>query len=292
MYGLMIRVADFFSTDPYRGNADGTGSRHKILARPQPGNTYCIFFTPRSGSTHLKDLLSSTNALGHPREIFNPNVLSKLAQSVGARSLDEYADLTGRNWQNGGTAGFEITFRHVLYAFKNQSHFFRIYSEGVFFWLIREDIVAQAVSASRLRQTRVSSTVVAGPAAARNSEDVFRYRPAQIRRYIRRLRWIEKATERFFRAHDIAPVRLSYELLTRTRPNDLCQVFADRTGTAIDPKVSVSSRYTKLESAKAVAFTKKFRASHTRWLRRVEAERSAMISAVGDGLVAGLPDIG
>jgi len=280
MYGTLLRLARLVSANPLRYTAQNDDRYRANRDLPTAQKTYCIFFTPRSGSSNLTDLLSSTRRLGRPKEFFNPRFAAGQAKDLGARSVSEYLDVLPRARQIGGLFGFEITYRQLVGMFPNERVFFDWYGGADYFWLIREDIVAQAVSASRKRQTRVSSTVLSPRAAVEEADEHFVYRPREIKDMINRLRWMERQTERYFRRFGIAPLRLSYERLIELGPLGTATVFADELGVEMVGGRAPVSRYKKLLTRKGPEFAARFRARHAGWLDRIDAQRAEMLAGL------------
>ena len=56
--------------------------RHERIKKRAPAQTnYVIYFTPRSGSSWLTDVLQQTGQLGAAPEAFNPNFVPAIARS-------------------------------------------------------------------------------------------------------------------------------------------------------------------------------------------------------------------
>ena len=79
-----------------------------ILRRNDSELNYIIFFTPRSGSTWLGDLLVSTKFAGKPREWFNPQHLKKSVEQFGSVTPQTYAAILRRHHQIQSVFGLEI----------------------------------------------------------------------------------------------------------------------------------------------------------------------------------------
>ena len=136
------------------------------LERPAAATRYCILFTPRTGSSWLTDIARQTGRLGHPGEHFNPTFLPRMAQSFDARTRDDLVEALLRRRNVGGVFGMEITYFQLKTVFRSERAFLRAFGDARFFWLIREDIVLQAISLMKKQQTRIGHNTQA-PAAAR-----------------------------------------------------------------------------------------------------------------------------
>ena len=78
-----------------------------------PRQVYAIFFTPRSGSTRLMDILGQTERLGRPGECYNPVHVPTNALVHGVKTLETYVDRMHRVRKIGDLMGFEITYDHL-----------------------------------------------------------------------------------------------------------------------------------------------------------------------------------
>ncbi|MDJ0630831.1 MAG: Stf0 family sulfotransferase [Rhodobacter sp.] len=276
-----LKAAHAYVSDPFRDVPADPVLHADIRSRQKARKTYVIFFTPRSGSTRLASILSSTGLLGMPSEVFNPFHIVPVATACAARTLDAYLDALPRVKCAGGVFGFKITCMQVLMMFRREARFFETFRGAAFFWLIREDIVAQAVSSSRMVQTGVPRAL-GSARRARASEASFQYQAGDIRRRIRRLRWMERRSERFFRRFGISPVRLSYERLLCLDESQTAGVFADALGVKLPADVQAASQYLKVGTGKAEEFAERFRREHPAFVARIEADRQPLLEALDE----------
>ncbi|MAC79544.1 MAG: hypothetical protein CML66_15950 [Rhodobacteraceae bacterium] len=242
---------------------------------------YVVFFTPRSGSSRLTDLASRTKALGNPGECYNPAFVPDIAKSYSARNLDEYTQLLLRHRQTKGVFGCEVTHMHVLATHKTGQVFLDTLQPTSTLWLIREDIIAQAVSVSRMMQTKVSHSVSADAGAIAQAEQVFRYEPKVILNVLRRMRWMEDGTEALIRDAGLTPLRLSYEQTVRMQPRRLMAVIGKHVGVParrmdLD---ALESSHKKVSGEKSGDFAARFRAEYPDLVAQLEAERAPMLAA-------------
>jgi LPS sulfotransferase NodH len=256
-------------------------SYDRIMAMPAPANVYAIFFTPRSGSTRVMDLITGAGLSNPPREYFNDQTLPRIARNHGARSLAEYIALVPRKQQVDGHFGFEATYKHLRFAFGTASRFDRMMRPDHSVWLIREDIVAQAVSVSRLVQTKVSHTTRSEEDALSAAEQVFEYRPDQIRTAIRQVLWLENGTEKLIARIGLEPFRLSYEAVNQMGADQALRVLARALGLP-DPVSAVAETHHKLESQKAAEFAARFRKDHPADVKKAERARAARLQSLYD----------
>ena len=210
--------------------------KHDAYMSWTPAETrYVIFFTPRSGSSRLTDLLTSSKRLGRPEELFNPAFIPGIATTYSARNIKELVALLLRGHTSGRVFGSEVTFNHIFFGFLTGGRFLSAVKPTSTIWLIREDIVAQAVSVSRMIQTNVAHSVQGDGADRQVAEDLFHYHPKQIRSAIARIRWMETNTEKVIGRHRLAPLRLSYEQCVGQSEGDLVQQIAQHVGVDMPP---------------------------------------------------------
>lgn len=242
---------------------------------------YAIFFTPRSGSSRLTDLASRTGALSTPGECFNKAFVPPIAQTYSARTLQDYVALLLRHRKTGNTFGCEVTFDDIDHFYSSGQAFLDALRPTATIWLLREDIIAQAVSISRLMQTKVSHSVMADDGAIAQAEQDFTYDPKVIASVIQRIRSLETRTEALIRDAGLAPLRISYEETVAMRPRRLMAVIGTHVG--VPPRHmdldGLDSDHRKVSGAKSDDFAARFRDDHPDLVARVDAERAAMLTA-------------
>lgn len=124
-----------------------------IMERPLPERHCAIFFTPRSGSSYLTDLMAGTGVMGDAGEVFNPQMLRSIARAMGATSFEMYLAKVLRARNTHGMFSAELTWPHLLSIFHTEARFLRIFKPSCYLWLTRDDVVAQAVSNMAMVQT-------------------------------------------------------------------------------------------------------------------------------------------
>ncbi len=269
-------------SDPFRDIPQKPDYHAQILAMPAPERRYAMFFTPRSGSSRLTELADQTKVLGRPGEIFNPALLPKIAGHYGAKNMGDYVDLLSRARNHGGTFGCQITYSQILSRFRTGHRFLVATDPTHVMWLCREDIVAQAVSISRMRQTRLGHATAATAAIEADAEALFVYDPRAIRRIIRFLRWMETRTEALFHRKGLQPLRLSYEQCIAHPPTTVLAAMAGHLGVDLDPDVEIVEKHRKLSGSKGRSFAEQFRAENADFVARVERQRAPMLARLTD----------
>jgi len=264
----------------------------KIMARDPAPRRFVIFFTPRSGSSRINDLARQTRALGRPGELFNPELMTGIGQSVSARNRAEYVQLVLRQLRTGDVFGCQATYMHIVLNFGTGGRFLRALRPAQTIWLIRQDIVAQAVSISRMMQTRQSHSVYVAPADLAAAESRFAYEPAVIHSALRRLRWMERRTEALIARADLTPLRLSYEQSIALPPEALMQAIAEHVGAGPLPGGALETGHKKMSGSRSADFAARFRAENVEMIARIDADRAAMLAALDRRLAPGaLPGV-
>lgn len=178
-----------------------------------------ICATPRSGSNYLSQLLASTGVLGNPREYFN---------APGRRRYDDpaYPDDPHEQLRQVLTTGRTA---NGIYAVK--VHYFQIAALKQvvdpirelphlrFIVLDRRDVLRQAVSWSRARQT--GQIRAADPIQQAANYDQGHIRRSLVRLMSQRARWEQK-----LRALNARPLHLSYETIMQAPQLAVDQVAA------------------------------------------------------------------
>ncbi|WP_428927176.1 Stf0 family sulfotransferase [Marinibacterium sp. SX1] len=269
------------AVDPFKDVVFDEKKFNTAMGWEPAATRYVVFFTPRSGSSRLTDLAVKTKALGNPGECFNPAFLPAIGQAYSARSLQEYVPLLLRHRQTRGVFGCEVTHMHVLANYRTGQAFLDAVQPTATLWLMREDIVAQAVSVSRMMQTKVSHSVSADESAIAQAESVFRYDPKVIRNVLRRLRWMEDGTETLIREAGLTPMRLSYERTVTMRPRRMMALIGSHVGVKarrmdLD---ALESDHKKISGEKSNDFAERFRAEHADMIAEMDAERAPMLAA-------------
>jgi len=252
------------------------GKITRIMALPAPSQTYAIFFTPRSGSTRLTEMLKASGLSNAPQEFFNEASLHRVAARHSARNMEELAQLLTRKRQINGVFGFEITYLQLVTAFGSANRFVSLMHPDHVLWLVREDIVAQAVSATRLVQTQLAHTLKADARTHDLAEQGFKYDRAAIRAKVRRLMWMEQQTESLFAKTGLSPFRLSYEMVNQLGPNRALALLCDKLGLDA-PTGPAQETHDKLPGQKAEEFAKRFRAENPRFLCGVDRKRANLL---------------
>ena len=260
-----------FDLDRFRADMRKTGAR----------KDYAVFFTPRSGSSWLTDVIWQNRQLGWPEEWFNPSFVPKIAQSINADSLHNYIKMLKRKQAPGGIFGFEITYYQMKATFDGEDRFVSFFpAETAAFFLIREDIVLQAVSLAKSVASKVYHSVNAAPEELSRSDAGFRYDAREIGRWLHHILDQETRFERFFERHGIAPLRLSYERIMAAGPAATIALFGQHLGVATPDPGTGEGRHRKIGTDKNAAFAARFADEHPDVMESIAACRVGTLAAL------------
>lgn len=263
--------------DPFAGIQPDPVRLRAFLRCPAPALRYAIFFTPRSSSTRLGRALMSTGRMGHPREWFNPAFLPRAAGKVGANRLSDYVEATVRRNQREGIFGVELTWRHLRAVFGTGQEFLSLVRPDHLIWLIRHDIVAQAVSLTRIADERgVAHAAIATPEQLARAEDNFSYDRNAIRGMIANLAQQEIRTGQFLAGNRLQALRLSYEQLSGLRDDAIVALVARHLGLPVPEVAPDVSGHVKLPGDRAAEYAERFRSEEADFLAGIEEARARL----------------
>jgi len=251
--------------------------REKFDRLPAAATTCVIHFTPRSGSTLLTDLLSATGRLGRANEVFNPGFIPKIAQSLQATDMASYLHLLPRRLSTKGVFSLEVTAHHIMAVFGYYEAFHQLYGSAPSVWLIRQDIVAQAVSLAKMVTTNVSHFRHQDNSAMDPRDEAFSYDGELIKKWLLHIRAAETASEKWFAEFGVAPLRMSYEQTTALTPDQIVTVMSRYLRLPDLPPLEVSSAYRKLGNAQNVHFSERFRRDYAAFVQDLDKDRAGML---------------
>ncbi|WP_430450442.1 Stf0 family sulfotransferase [Rhodophyticola sp.] len=280
---MKLPVAGPVIFDP---EASATPRLRRMLTRGAAQNRYAVFFTPRSGSSWLTGIVEQSDRLGCATEVFNPNFCRRHAQRHGIASLDQYIDYVMRRDNRGGVFGFEITANHIHRTFGDPARFKQHFVADPAFWLIRQDIVAQAVSLAKMAATNVAQSVAASAEQRAAADAAFVYERLAIRKSLMRIMSMERLSESWFAEWGLRPLRMSYEQITALTPHQMLNVIARHAGRPDVPPVDIQPRHEKLGTARNTDYAQRFRDEQADWLAPIAAERAVWLDKLDD--VAGM----
>jgi LPS sulfotransferase NodH len=201
---------------------------------------------PRTGSTALCSLLESTRVLGHPLEYLNPTALPRIATRFAARDVAEYLDVLRRERATrNGVFGLKASYPHLAPLAK-PGVISSLLGDVRFVYLIREDMVAQAISACIAQRSGVwhrdqdGKPFRSGPDVEDGDVEV---RPRMVVKKLDQLAEMQAEWERFFSLYSVQPLRISYEEFCDD-PADAVGRIADHVGVEWHGSVSMDAAKT------------------------------------------------
>lgn len=263
--------------------------RREIARRAPASIRYVIWFTARSGSSWLTDIASQTGRLSQPGECFNPAFVPVMAARMNAADPDQYIEILIRRRNTQGVFGCQLTFHDLQATFGGAEPFMRHFRADPCFWLLREDIVLQAVSLAKKQQTRIAHSTQADAAARAAAERDFSYDAAQIKRFVTHLLRAETGTEEIFARYGLQPLRLSYERITAMGAETMVNVIAHHIGAPPIPAGQIASGHSKLGTDRNAEYAARFRAEHAAMMAQIDADRAPRLAAIDRDLPGSLP---
>lgn len=254
----------------------------RVVSKPAAETRYVIYFTPRSGSSWLTDILSRTKRLSLANEAFNPNFIPKIADTCNASNLDQYINVLLRRHNHRGVYGFEITMHQFEAVFPNSAYFMEHFGKGPCFWLIRQDIVGQAVSLAKMVNTQVAHTAQADTEQRQAADQAFEYNRKDIKKWLKHIIAAERKNEALFDAYSLSPLRMSYEQITSLGAARMIDIVAHHVGAKDMPDVPLESTHTKLGTSRNDEFALRFREDETTFMRDIDDERAPWIELLDD----------
>ena len=237
----------------------------------------------------MTDLVGSAGGCGIPGEYFNPRLIKQAATFLGAQDLEDYVNLLMRRRNTHGVFGSEITSTHLYSIFHSDKIFFELYQPTSSVFLIRENIVEQAVSISRMKQTGVAHNT-SSPNPKKSGVE-FQYRSDQIRSGLDRLLSMEKKLERIFHRRKIEPLRLSYEILTSVSPDRLLPVIAKHVAATCEQATGFDSEHTKVGDERSLEYGHHFCRNNGKLLERIHKQRAYTLDALARQSAQYFPEI-
>ena len=255
----------------------------RVMRKPPAHTRYVIYFTPRSGSSWLTDILARTRRLSLANEAFNPNFIPNIAQVCNASTLEQYINVLLRRHAQKGIYGFEITMHQFEAVFRDPQVFMEHFGRGPCFWLIREDIVAQAVSLYKMVTTKVTHAPQIDAERRAAAEATFRYDASAIKRWLNHILTAERKNEVLFREFGLSPLRMSYEQLTALGAQRTVDLVTRHLGLKKNlPRVNLESGHVKVGTSMNRDFAERFRREERDFLAKVAAERAPWLDRLDD----------
>ncbi|AGT08773.1 Stf0 family sulfotransferase [Paracoccus aminophilus] len=269
---MRLETVEIMSDNIFDPNAD-QGKYNYWTKVAAPSKTYAILFTPRSGSSWLTSILSKTQVLGTPEEWFNPSLMPRSSRDKGARNLDQFVEAISRHQCHGDIFGFEITYHQLMAVFKSTQDFIARFQDATFFWLTRDDIVAQGISLDKMVQTNVHHAAQSDARQIENSDTIYNYDAERIKGWICHIHAAETGTEKMIHDFGLSVMRLSYEEMTATGARGTASLIAETLGLENFILKDTLSDHRKIATRKNNEFAERFYAENAAFVDEINAAR-------------------
>jgi trehalose 2-sulfotransferase len=255
-------------------NVDTT-KYERLKAVEDPAVRYIIAMTPRSGSSHLCDVIKTGKLLGRPGEMLSRDFIPNILKNVPGHTPDEYLSHVFRALRSStGISGIKCSW----FQFKD----FRaamtapdVVDNMRYIYLTRRDLTAQAVSLYRATQTKVFHTNVEHSAESLAKLDELPYDYEQIKFWRTHIKTQETGWQRFFVEKNIFPLYIQYEDIDANVAAVAQRIAAyigrPRAAREVQPEASI---FRKISSRKSVEWTARFDLEYDAELRAQQAAQA------------------
>lgn len=213
---------------------------HEIFQWDKFGVTssYCLFFTPRSGSTLLKELLNQLKTLGNPDEYLSVTRIKNFKLKPFRERFTDYFAHVVKNNSQGGCFGIKIDpfTMDLISQYISITYFFGIgHTKSIL--LTRDDLIGQCFS---LALGQISSVWHIYPNQVDIHTDKFKGRVSEsmIWELMFYLLIQERRLNAFFMRNGISPLRITYEELNENRLKCLFEVIS-----YLSPNFDITNKY-------------------------------------------------
>ena len=262
--------------DLFDTTLEPTDVAKKLARKPLPVRQYVVLFTARSGSSWLNDLMVNAGIFGNPGEFLNPKQICQFADRFGATNMPAYLDVIRRRGCIDGTFGLKVTPGHARQAFGTVRKALEAFPGAAPIFVLREDIVAQAVSLYLMRFQAVKHRVAGG----KRPNDAFKanYDRTEIRNCLQRTLNQEHLADEAYYAMHLKPLRLSQERNLASDPGRLVHRLATHVGIAADTVATAESRHLKLGASINEEYAERFRKDEAAFIEDVASQRALRLS--------------
>lgn len=196
--------------------------------------------------------------------------------------MERYFEVTLRRRSNGDVFGVEATIDHIQTTV-GESVFFELFQpETKAFYLLREDIVTQAISLMKPADSGVYHTVNSSKEAILAANQNFIFDVSKIEDRVRRLLNQELAFEEMFRRRNIEPARISYERIIAAGPSHMAAFFEQELQLPAAQPSTITATHEKVGTSKGATFATRFRAERPKFVARLETQRAKQLRMLQD----------
>lgn len=247
---------------------------------PPATTQYVMYFTPRSGSSWLTDIADRTRKLSIPGECFNPNFMPNMTRALNATNMEEYIDILVRRRNTKGVFGFQITYHQLNAVFRSREKFLSHFPSEKCFWLIREDILLQAISLHKMQMTQLSHAPQITDEDLEAKDKSFQYDAKQIKRWLEHIRSAEISTEELFADHGLTPYRMSYEQNTSLRPARIVNAMGHFLGLEHMTGLKLNTAHRKIGTSTNDHYADRFRSEMSDYMEKIDEARAPMLAKI------------
>lgn len=220
-----------------------------------------IAITPRSGSSYLCDLLTSSNCFGIPQEYIHEALFDEFIELMPARSADEYlSHLFRQTATPNGVATLKTDWfrlKDFMALLPDRARFY----EFKYIFLTRDDRAAQAVSLYRAVESKIWHTSENHTKAEVRRLEQLDYSFEKINRWHENIVEQELGWRQYFEEMRLPALPVKYEEL-ESNPSAVLNKIATYIG--VDPSaMDVSTKpspFRKLRDDKSIDWADRFRA--------------------------------
>lgn len=257
--------------DALDGGRDTSPERRE---RAHVDQTYCILMTPRSGSTWLARRIAGLDVLSCPGEHFNAEMFGDTLKHNAGRDIYEVFDvIAAKNRTRQGLFGFEISYFDLEELELEARLLDLMVGEKFFFYLNRQNFVAQAVSLYTAVESKVFHSFE--PEDESQPRPDIPYDDGKIMFWVSHILQQEFGIAQWMTANDIEPMRLHYEELC-TDIDAVIRRMAAHLGVDLrdrDPRPTVQTQ--RLTADSAGEYEARFRHTHQEFCQKWQAVRGA-----------------
>jgi trehalose 2-sulfotransferase len=231
----------------------------RLQQAEDPSVRYIIAITPRSGSSHLCDVLKSGKYLGRPGEMLSRDFIPNILKNVPARTPDEYFSHVFRALRSPtGISGIKCSW-FQFQDFRSAMAHPEVADSFRYIYLTRRDLTAQAVSLYRATQTKVFHTNIEHSTESLTKLDELPYDYEQIKFWRAHIESQECGWQKFFVEKNIFPLCIHYEDVDAdvTAVAQRIAAYINRPRAAREVKPETSA-FRKISSRKSVEWTARF----------------------------------
>ena len=183
----------------------------EVEKKIEPSLKYIIAMTPRSGSSHLCDVMKNTKLLGSPGEFLPAEFIPKILIKAPAKNADDYLVNVLKVLQSlNGVAGVKTSwfqFQQFCNALKNKG----AVRSFKYIYLVRRDVAAQAVSLYKATESSFFHTNINHSDDVINKNRQLDYDYEKIDKWYTHIISQEEGWQKFFLINNIFPLSITYE---------------------------------------------------------------------------------